>query len=131
MSETQELPPLMLETSMTGPLGGAVGDPGAPTTYVGDVDDGALERRCRRLGSAHHLCRRRRWWAPLRGTVKDPGAPTTYVGDVDRGPPGRRCQRPGVPPTYVRDVDGGAPGRRCRRPKSAQHLCQRRRWWAL
>jgi hypothetical protein len=57
----------MSETSMVGPLGGTIGDPGAATTYVGDVNG-----------------------APLGGTVGDSGAPTTYVGDVDGGPLRRR-----------------------------------------
>jgi hypothetical protein len=49
----------MSERSMAGPLGSAIGDPGAPTTYVRDVDGG-----------------------PLGGTVGDTGAPTTYVRDI-------------------------------------------------
>jgi hypothetical protein len=57
----------MSETSMVGPLGGAIGDPGAATTYVGDVNG-----------------------APLGGTVGDSGVPTTYVRDVDGGPLRRR-----------------------------------------
>jgi hypothetical protein len=56
----------MSETSMTGPLGGAEGDPGAPTTYVKDVDAG-----------------------PLGGADGDLRAPTTYVGDIDGGLPRR------------------------------------------
>jgi hypothetical protein len=56
----------MSETSMTGPLGGAEGDPGAPTTYVKDVDVG-----------------------PLGGADGDLRAPTTYVGDIDGGLPRR------------------------------------------
>jgi hypothetical protein len=36
----QERSPPMSEMSMAPPLGGTVGDPGAPTTYVGDVDSG-------------------------------------------------------------------------------------------
>jgi hypothetical protein len=51
-------------------LGGDVGDPGAPTTYSEDVDDG-----------------------PLGGGGGDPGPPTTYPEDVNGGAPGRRCQR--------------------------------------
>jgi hypothetical protein len=46
LSETRERPPPMSETSMAAPLRGAVGDPGAPTTYVGDVDGGPPKRRC-------------------------------------------------------------------------------------
>jgi hypothetical protein len=38
--ETRERPPPMSETSMAGPLQGTDGDPGAPTFYVGEVDDG-------------------------------------------------------------------------------------------
>jgi hypothetical protein len=52
---------LTLKCRMVGPLGGAVGDPGAPDTYVRDIDGGPHGRRCRRPGSTHHLCRRRRW----------------------------------------------------------------------
>jgi hypothetical protein len=40
LTETRERPPPMSETSMVGPLGGADGDPGAPTTYVRDIDSG-------------------------------------------------------------------------------------------
>jgi hypothetical protein len=32
----------MLETLIAAPLGGGVGSPGAPTTYVGDVDGAPL-----------------------------------------------------------------------------------------
>jgi hypothetical protein len=38
LTETQERPPPMMETSMAGPLGGTDGDLGAPTTYVREVD---------------------------------------------------------------------------------------------
>jgi hypothetical protein len=41
---------------MVGPLVGDAGGPGAPTTYVEDVDGGPAGRQCRRSGSAHHLC---------------------------------------------------------------------------
>jgi hypothetical protein len=71
LSEIQEHPQPMLETSIVGPLGGADRDPGALTTYVEDVDAG-----------------------PVGGAIGDLGAPTTYVGDVDGRPPRRRCQRP-------------------------------------
>jgi hypothetical protein len=49
---------------MVGPMGGADGDSGAPTTYVEDVDGGLLGRQCRRSGSTHHQCNKRRWQAP-------------------------------------------------------------------
>jgi hypothetical protein len=52
---------------MAAPLGGADGDPRAPTTYVGDVDGGTLG-----------------------GADGDSGASTTYVRDVDGGPLGLR-----------------------------------------
>jgi hypothetical protein len=42
VTETQERPPPLSETSMAGPMGGADGDSGAPTTYVGDIDGGPL-----------------------------------------------------------------------------------------
>jgi hypothetical protein len=42
--ETREGTPPMSEMSMTDPLGGSDGDPGVPTTYVGDVDDGPRGR---------------------------------------------------------------------------------------
>jgi hypothetical protein len=38
MSEIQERPPPILKTSMTGLLGGDAGVPGAPITYLEDVD---------------------------------------------------------------------------------------------
>jgi hypothetical protein len=53
-----------------GPLGGDDGDPGAPTTYLEDVDGD-----------------------PLGGDAGGPGVPTTYLEDVDGGAPGRRCRR--------------------------------------
>jgi hypothetical protein len=53
---------------MDDPVGGAVGDPGAPTTYVGDING----------------------YSPLGGTIGDPGMPIIYVGNVDGGLPGRR-----------------------------------------
>jgi hypothetical protein len=40
---------------MADPLGGGAGDPGAATTYLEDVDDGPLGRRCRSSGSTHNL----------------------------------------------------------------------------
>jgi hypothetical protein len=43
--ETRERPPPMSGTSMAGPLQGTDGDPGAPTFYVGEVDDGPPGRR--------------------------------------------------------------------------------------
>jgi hypothetical protein len=61
LSETRECPPPMSKTSIAGPLGGAVGDPGAPTTYVKDFDGGPPGKRYRRPGSAHHLCQKRQW----------------------------------------------------------------------
>jgi hypothetical protein len=44
MLEIGERPPPMLKTLMVGPLGGDAEDPGAPITYVEDVD-GAPPRR--------------------------------------------------------------------------------------
>jgi hypothetical protein len=61
--ETRECPPPMSEMLMADPLGGTDGDPGAPTTYVGDVDGGPPGRRCQRPESVYHLCWRHRWWA--------------------------------------------------------------------
>jgi hypothetical protein len=57
---------------MAGPLGGADGDPGAPTTYVRDVNGGP----------------------PLGDADGDLGAPTTYVGDVHGGPLGKSGLHP-------------------------------------
>jgi hypothetical protein len=56
---------------MADPLGGDVGDPGVPTTYIEDVTGG-----------------------PLGGNARDLRAPTTYVEDFDGDPPWRQCQRP-------------------------------------
>jgi hypothetical protein len=67
MLEIGERPPPMLKTLMVGPLGGDAEDPGAPITYVEDVDGGP----------------------PLGGDAGDLGMPTTYVEDIDGGPPGR------------------------------------------
>jgi hypothetical protein len=64
MLKNRERPSPMLKTSMTGPLGGDTEGPGAPTTYIEDVDGG-----------------------PLGGDAGGPGAPTTYVEDVDVGAP--------------------------------------------
>jgi hypothetical protein len=72
MPEIQERPPPMFKTSMAGFLEDDARDPRASTTYIEDIDIGAL-------GS----------------DAGDLGAPTTYVEDVDGGPPGRRCQRSG------------------------------------
>jgi hypothetical protein len=106
LSEIQEHPQPMLETSIVGPLGGADRDPRALTTYVEDVDTG-----------------------PVGGAIGDLGGPTTYVGDIDGRPLGGAVKDPGTLTTYVRDVDGRPPRRHCRRPKGAHHLCRRRRWW--
>jgi hypothetical protein len=61
--EIRERPPPFLKSSMGGPQGGDVGDPGAPTTFHEDVDGG-----------------------PLGGDDGDPGAPTTFLEDVDDAP---------------------------------------------
>jgi hypothetical protein len=45
MMETWERPPPFSKTSMAGPQGGNDGDPGAPTTYLEDVDGGPPGRR--------------------------------------------------------------------------------------
>jgi hypothetical protein len=68
LTKTLERPPPMSKTSMAAPLGGTDEDPGAPTTYVEDIDGN-----------------------PLGGTNEDPGGPTTYVEDVNGRPPGRSC----------------------------------------
>jgi hypothetical protein len=44
MTEVRECLPSILKTSMVGPLGGNVGDTGAPTTNLGDDDGGPLGR---------------------------------------------------------------------------------------
>jgi hypothetical protein len=72
MTEVRECSPPILKMSMAVPLGGDVGDPRVPTTYLEDV-----------------------YGKPLGGDAGDPGAPTTYLKDVDGKPPGRRCRRPG------------------------------------
>jgi hypothetical protein len=62
------------------PLGGAVGDPGVPTTYVRDADGG-----------------------PPRGTFRDQGVPTTYVGDINGAPLEGAVGDLGAPTTYVKE----------------------------
>jgi hypothetical protein len=52
---------------MTDPLGGGVGDPGAPTINTKNVDGD-----------------------PLGGDVGDPGASTINAKDIDGGAPERR-----------------------------------------
>jgi hypothetical protein len=54
MLEIWERPPSMQETSMVGPLGGDVGDAGAPTINTRNIDGGPPGRRCWRSRSAHH-----------------------------------------------------------------------------
>jgi hypothetical protein len=44
MLETQERPPPILNASMADPLGGDARDPRAPTTNLGDIEDGAPRR---------------------------------------------------------------------------------------
>jgi hypothetical protein len=58
----------MLRNIDGGPLGGADGDPGAPTINAKNIDGG-----------------------PLVGADEDPRAPTINVQNVDGGLPGR-CQ---------------------------------------
>jgi hypothetical protein len=69
--EIRERPSPIMEMLMAGPLGGTDKDLGAPTNYVDDVDSGPPRRCYQRHGSAHHVCRRRRWrgpWETLTGT---------------------------------------------------------------
>jgi hypothetical protein len=80
---------------MTTPLGGIVGDPGAPTTNAKNVDGGPPERRCRRSESAHHQRKKMSMMAPLGGNAEDLGASTINAKNVDGKPPWRRCQRSG------------------------------------
>jgi hypothetical protein len=132
LSETQERPPPMSETSMAAPLGGIDGDTGVPTTYIGDVDGGPLGRRCLRPGTAHHLCRRCRWWppcevltetwehpppmsemsmvGPLGGADGDPGAPPPISETSMADPLGGTDGAPRAPTSYLEDVDVGPPG---------------------
>jgi hypothetical protein len=44
VSEVRERPTFILKISIVGLLGGDAGDPGAPTTFLEDVDGGPLER---------------------------------------------------------------------------------------
>jgi hypothetical protein len=57
--EIREHPPSMSKTMMAGSLGGDVGDLGAPTTYLEDVDGSPPGRRCQRSWSVHHMSQRR------------------------------------------------------------------------
>jgi hypothetical protein len=133
LMETREHPPPMSETSMLGSLGGADGDPGAPTTYiedvdggplgdtdgdpkppttyVGDVDGGPPGRRGRRPRSAHHICQRCRWWAPWEALAKTRECPPPMSEASIVGPLGGTDRDLGASTTYVRDVDGGPLGR--------------------
>jgi hypothetical protein len=117
MLEIQEHPPSTLKASMTGPLGGGDGDPGAstinakkhqwrtlgggagdqgaPTINAKNVDDEALGRWCWRSRSAHHQRKETLTAAPLGGGAGDSGAPTINAENIDDGPPGRCCWRYG------------------------------------
>jgi hypothetical protein len=80
---------------MVVPLGGVVEDPGAPTTYVGDVDGGSPRRRSQRAKNAHHLCRRRRWRAPWE--VRTPvvhRCVVTCIGSIDRSNSAHKSHSP-------------------------------------
>jgi hypothetical protein len=110
MLEIREHPPSMPKMLMVGPLGGSAGDPAAPIINAKNIDGGALERRCRRSGSAHHERKKHQWWdpweamseiqehppstqetlmvAPLGGDVGDPGVPTTNAKNIDSRPLG-------------------------------------------
>jgi hypothetical protein len=102
----RERPPPMSETLMTGPLGGAIGDPRACTTYVGDIDGGPLGRRCQRPGSTHNLCRRRRWRAPWEALLETPERPPPMSETSMVGALGGADRDPRAPSTYVVDIDG-------------------------
>jgi hypothetical protein len=120
----------MSETSIAGPVGGVVGDPKAPTTYVGDVDGGPPRRPYWRPESAHYLCRRHGWRAPreaLSETQELP-PPMSEMWIVD--PWEALSETREHPPTYVGNVDGGPPRRHCQRPGISHHLCRRRGWRA-
>jgi hypothetical protein len=58
MPKVWERPLPISKTSMAGPLGGDVGDPGALTIQRKNVDDKPPGRRCRKSESVHHLCQR-------------------------------------------------------------------------
>jgi hypothetical protein len=94
------------------PLGGANGDPRAPTTYVRDVDGGLPRRHSWRLGSTHHLCQRHRWQAPWKALMETREHPPSMSEMLMAAPLGGADGDLGAPITYVRDVDGRPPGRR-------------------
>jgi hypothetical protein len=122
----------MLKMSMAGPLGGNARDPGAPTTYVEDVDGGPLGgvaeysrvpttyvkdddgrtpgRRCQIFRSAHHLCQRRRWRGPWEAMPEIRERPPPMSKISIAGPLGGDAGDPVAPSTYVEDVDGEPPG---------------------
>jgi hypothetical protein len=72
LTEIWERPPPLLETSMVGPLGGAIGDP-----------------------KAHHLCRRCQWRAPWEALMEIWERPLPMTKTSMAGPPIRHWWRSG------------------------------------
>jgi hypothetical protein len=71
MPEIREHPPSTQKMSMTDPLRGNVGDPGAYTINVKNVDSEPPGRRCWRSRSAHHQRKKYRRQDILPNFVKE------------------------------------------------------------
>jgi hypothetical protein len=106
---------------MTGPLGGGVGDPRAPTINAKNVNDDPPRRRSWGSGSTHHQNKRRRRWAPwvVVPTIRE--RPPSMLNTSMADPQGGAAEDSGAPTTNAKNVNGWPRGRRCRQhPPSTQ-----------
>jgi hypothetical protein len=108
--EIKERPPSTLKMSTAGPLGGAAGDPRAPTINAKNVDDRAPRRRCWRSRSAHHQRKETFTATPLGGGAEDSGAPTINAENIDGGPLRGAARDMGEPTINAKNIDGGPRG---------------------
>jgi hypothetical protein len=97
MSDVLERLLLSCTMSTAGPLGGDVGDPGASTINVKNVDGGLLGRRCRRSGSARHQRKKAKMAGPLGGGAGDLGVPTINTENINGVPLGCDARDTGAP----------------------------------
>jgi hypothetical protein len=95
---------------MAGPLGGTDGDPGVPSTDVGDVN-GAPQEVVSETRKHPPPMSETSMAGLLGGAIRDPGVPTTYFRDVDGAPLRGTVGDLRAPTTYVEGIDGGPTGR--------------------
>jgi hypothetical protein len=76
--------------SLVGPLGGIARDPGAPATYIVDVDSGPPWEVMTEIRERPPPVLKISMASPLGGDNGDLGASTIYFEDINGGTHGRR-----------------------------------------